>query len=52
MHTLGFYDTIKECSGSCKNKKDLLVGVLRVYQQLLEKCAKSEWKLLVTEVAN
>lgn len=52
MHTIGFYDTIKECTRSLKNKKNLVVGVLKVYQQLLERCHKTEWKMLINEVAN
>ena len=25
---------------------------MRVYQQLLEKCQKNDWKMLINEVAN
>lgn len=27
------------------------MGILRVYQQLLEKCHKTEWKMVLNEVA-
>lgn len=27
------------------------MGILRVYQQLLEKCHKTEWKMVLGEVA-
>ena len=52
VHTIGFYDIIHECAQVKSNsKKDLIVGILRIYQQLLEKCHKHEWKMVVNEVA-
>ena len=33
VHTIGFYDIIHECSQvKSEKKKDLIVGILRVYQ--------------------
>ena len=29
-----------------------MVGVIRVYQQILEKVCKNDWRMLITEVAN
>jgi len=43
---------IKECCKAAKNKKNILIGTLQVYQQVLEKCQKNEWKMLINEVAN
>ena len=43
---------IKEICRNIKNKKSIVVPVMRVYQQLLEKCHASEWRMLINEVAN
>ena len=52
MHTHGFYDVVKDICRNIKNKKSVIVPVMRVYQQLLEKCHASEWRMLINEVAN
>lgn len=52
VHTIGFYDVVMESIRGCKNKKNVIISVLRIYQQLLEKCHKNEWKMLISEVAN
>lgn len=51
MHTVGFYDVIVESCRGAKKKKNILVSALRVYQQLLEKVHKNEWRMLINEVA-
>ena len=52
IHTMGFYGTVTEITRSSKNRKNIIVGVMRIYQQLLEKCAKNDWKMLINEVAH
>ena len=52
VHTMGFYGTVTEITRSSKNRKNIIVGVMRIYQQLLEKCAKNDWKMLINEVAH
>ena len=51
-NTNGFYNTVKDLVGAAKDKKKVIVGVMQVYQQLLEKCHRNEWKMLINEVAN
>ena len=52
IHTNGFYNTIKNVVKAVKDKKKLIVGVMQIYQQLLEKCHRNDWKMLINEVAN
>ena len=52
VHTHGFYNTVKDVCKATKNKKNVVVNVMKVYQQLLERCHQHEWKLLINEVAN
>ena len=51
VHTVGFYDIVMESCQASLNKKNLVVGVMRAYQQLLERCQKIEWRMLIGEVA-
>ena len=52
IYTVGFYSVVREACSNAKVKKNVIVGVMRVYQQLLEKCQKTDWKMLINEVAN
>ena len=51
VHTIGFYTVLKESCRAAKKRKQIIVGTIRVYQQLLEKCHRSDWRMLMTEVA-
>lgn len=52
VHTIGFYSVIAEAVSQSTHKKEIITSVLRVYQQLLERCHKNEWRMLINEVAN
>ncbi len=49
MHSVGFYDVIKECCKAAKNKKNILVGTLRGEWRVfeLEAVSNASWIGLV-----
>ena len=51
VHSIGFYNLLKEVTSQCQNKKDVIVGVFKILFSLIEMCEQSHYKMLVLEVA-
>ena len=50
VYSVGFYEMIKACLGSCKNRPALTSNLWKVYSILLEYCCKHDYKMQIQEI--
>ena len=51
VYSVGFYGLIQEIAASSTKKRVIIVNTLKVFYLLLEKCQKTDYKMLVTSLA-
>lgn len=52
VYSVGFYGLIKEISASATKKRDVIVNTMKVFYLLLERCQKTDYKLLLLRFAD
>ena len=50
VHSMGFYELVREASKTCKNPPMMTINIWTVYSKLLEQCCHTDHKLLMMEL--